>query len=524
MTTARRSVFLFTLVGMVLLLVMSCLEKLPDELEAPIPEIPTPTELEVVVGADQLTLSWAFDASFPVNGFSVYRSDDDKITWEKIASVAASPHIDTNVRAGTGYWYRVAAIDELDVEGRPSAPLAVLAATYAVLINSGDKYTNDTTVQLSFTAAFGTQHVRFSQDSTLVGATWLDFASSFSFTLASGDGEKNIYAQFRDGLGNLTVIFNDSIVLDTYAEIQSLSFNPTTPISPGGTIHFSILPAGSELDGFSQVFIEGMGSDPISVFDNGAGGDELAGDGEYEKDFTFPQFLRAKRMRMSAVFYDAAGNESVEVEFNDDLTMTDVPDPVTLFLPVDSTTSSITLRWSESDDEHFASYKIYRDDNPAVSDTNSVLVGTQSQVSSTTFTDEGLIEGALYNYAVYVVNDLDESSGSNVRSAETEDLPPTAVVLDDITSIGVDRLTLTWSVNEDSDFFEYKVFRTLVPGVTDLPGNQVGGDIRERFLTYFDDAGLDTTSNDYYYRIYVYDAAGQKSRSNEKSTATPPTP
>jgi hypothetical protein len=417
----------------------------------------------------------------------------------------------------------VAAIDEYGVEGRRSKPLPVVAATYAVLIDSGDTYTNDTRVELSVTAPPGTQHMRFSEDSTLVGSTWLSFAPTSSFSLAPGDGVKNVYAQFRDGLGNLTATFGDDIVLDSYAEIQSLTFTPATPISPGGTVHFAIRPTGSELGGFSHVFIEGMGSDPVSVFDNGAGGDAVAGDGDYERDFTFPKFFRAGRMRMSAVFYDAAGNESAEVEFDEDLLMTDAPDPVTLFPAVDSTTSSITLRWSESDDEHFASYKIYRDNTPAINESNSVLVGSQSKASSTTITDQELIEGERYYYAVCVVNDLDETRMSNVLSAWTADLPPTPVVLDDITSIGTDRLTLTWSVNEDSDFGEYSVYRTTVPGVTDLTGVLVAT-IQDRFLTYFDDTGLNTATNNYYYRIYVFDKALNKSRSNEKSTATPPTP
>ena len=41
----------------------------------------------------------------------------------------------------------------------------------------------------------------------------------------------------------------------------------------------------------------------------------------------------------------------------------------------------------------------------------------------------------------------------------------------------------------------------------------------DRERTYYDDTGLDLAGNNYYYRIYVYDAGGKNSRSNEVTTA-----
>ena len=48
--------------------------------------------------------------------------------------------------------------------------------------------------------------------------------------------------------------------------------------------------------------------------------------------------------------------------------------------------------------------------------------------------------------------------------------------------------------------------------------------ITDRFQTFFDDTGLDTGVSFYYYRVYVVDASGNRTRSNEVTTEPPPTP
>ena len=130
------------------------------------------------------------------------------------------------------------------------------------------------------------------------------------------------------------------------------------------------------------------------------------------------------------------------------------------------------------------------------------------------FTDVGVTEGNTYYYALYVSNDLGEFTKSNVRTAHTADVPPIAVVLNPVTSLTTTSLTLTWSQNNDTDFKEYRVYRAEAPGVTDLLQNEVAI-ISDRFNPSFDDTGLNTTSKTYYYRVYVVDKAGNRTRSNE---------
>ncbi|MCK4776498.1 MAG: fibronectin type III domain-containing protein, partial [Candidatus Krumholzibacteria bacterium] len=83
------------------------------------------------------------------------------------------------------------------------------------------------------------------------------------------------------------------------------------------------------------------------------------------------------------------------------------------------TADSIALRWTRSVDNHFVSYKIYRDTDPEVDPKTSVLAGTVSNISTTVFTDTGLQADKEYHYQVFVVNDLDEGAGSNILSGRT---------------------------------------------------------------------------------------------------------
>ena len=402
----------------------ACEEK-PPVLTEPIVDIPAPKELTVRVGPTMLTIDWSFDPDFPYAGFLVFRSDDNQANYYQVASVAAPPWDDTNVRVGVVYWYRVAGLDDRGIIGKRSAPIPARAATYAVFINGGEEFTPLRDVSLAFTAPTTTLNVRYSEDSLMTGQSWLDFATVAPYRLSAGDGSKRVYAQFLDETGNATHVVSSSIILDTFAEISTLSFAcaagcvDADTIAPGGTVHFAIQSTGAESDGFVRVFIEGQGETPVIVRDEGRFGDPVAGDGSYEIDYVFPQFFRQRSMRMSAVFVDRAANESPEVEFAATLYMSDPPGAVTLLAPAATDTTSITVRWSRSQETHFVRYEVYRDSSPLVTPDQSILAGQVTNIASTTFADTGLQRGTGYYYRVFVVNDLDERAGSNTLPITT---------------------------------------------------------------------------------------------------------
>jgi hypothetical protein len=392
-------------------------EEVPEKPQETVPDIPVPFDVSAMTGADSISVSWDYDRDFIYSGFLIERSEDGEVTWTELVTVSGSPYHDRSLRAGVVYWYRIAAIDQNGIKGLRSLSVPARAAVFALHINDGAPLTNTRDVLLTWTAPTTTQNVRFSEDPSYAGVQWRDFVAVFNFTLSSGDGIKTVYAQFLDDGGHLTHTVSSTIELDTYSEIDSLTLTTLTArpdtIPPGGTVNFEVVAANLELDGYSLIFIEGMGSDPLTARDNGVGGDNEAGDGIYGIDFTFAEFFREPSMRCSAIFFDAAGNPSAEREFAETLYMSDPPEEVTLEL-VTVQADSVTLRWNRSLEQHFSSYNIYRDTAPITDPpTQAVLVQKITQQDVVTFIDTGVVTGNTYHYRIYVVNDLEEGTGSN---------------------------------------------------------------------------------------------------------------
>jgi gliding motility-associated-like protein len=79
--------------------------------------------------------------------------------------------------------------------------------TGTVSINSGATHTNSAAVALAVTSGDGTgvgvTQMRFSNDNTS-WSPWEAVAQTKNWTLASGDGEKTVYLQLKDGAGNVS--------------------------------------------------------------------------------------------------------------------------------------------------------------------------------------------------------------------------------------------------------------------------------------------------------------------------------
>lgn len=98
------------------------------------------------------------------------------------------------------------------------------APTGTIAINGGATYTASPGVTLSMTATdalTGVEGMRFSNDNTS-WSTWLPFAISQPWTLTAGNGNRKVYAQLRDGAGNISMI-ETQIVLDNVPLTLTLS-------------------------------------------------------------------------------------------------------------------------------------------------------------------------------------------------------------------------------------------------------------------------------------------------------------
>jgi hypothetical protein len=105
--------------------------------------------------------------------------------------------------------------------------------TGTVTINVGAQYTNTTSVTLTLTCndANGCSQMKFSNNNVTY-STPEAYAPTKAWTLTSGDGKKGVHAKFKDTPGNWSVVYYDTIILDTTA--------PVTTASPaGGTYNIS---------------------------------------------------------------------------------------------------------------------------------------------------------------------------------------------------------------------------------------------------------------------------------------------
>jgi len=108
---------------------------------------------------------------------------------------------------------------------------------------------------------------------------------------------------------------------------------------------------------------------------------------------------------------DAAGNEA---ELTITVTRTKgKPAAVTLEVASEEA-GKVTLSWSESDADNFASYKVKRDGS---------AIETITEQGTTSFTDTGLKEQTEYSYVVCVVDDEDQESCSSEQSITPKTSP-----------------------------------------------------------------------------------------------------
>lgn len=92
-----------------------------------------------------------------------------------------------------------------------------------------------------------------------------------------------------------------------------------------------------------------------------------------------------------------------------------IPEDVTL-ATIAQDEEGIHLSWSQSDDKHFMTYKVYKSKSSNVSWQNGELVYYNASLDSNFFTDTDFSLNETLYYQVYVDNKAGVSNGSNVES------------------------------------------------------------------------------------------------------------
>jgi len=107
--------------------------------------------------------------------------------------------------------------------------------------------------------------------------------------------------------------------------------------------------------------------------------------------------------------------------FIDDVAVAKMPQSVVLSPLFNASYDSLDLAWTQSLDDNFAAYEIYRGNSPGVTRSHT-RVGAITDPAVTAFTDTGLSPDTVYYYRVFTVNTLDIAVGSKEENGLT--LPP----------------------------------------------------------------------------------------------------
>ena len=493
---------------------------------------PQPRDLAVSVDDQQATLIWEVDNATTIKFYRIYRRDTATATFAVIDTSLDRIHIDRTVKNETQYFYQVSAVNNSGFESKRSASIIATPFSLAsLIIATGADYISQREIQLKLSAPARTALMKLSNDVLFTNASWQRFESTVSWILSFGDGVKTVYAKFRDADGKENPqVVKDSIILDTTALISELTENTGGQIKKAGeTIHFRLV--AGEIGGRATVNIF-SGPQNILLFDDGTQGDQAANNGIYEVNFVIPQDTQVLQGKVRGNFVDRVGNVATTVSAATQITIQKPPDAVTMFqpVPVGSQQNALRLTWSVSKDTFdFANYSIYRSPTPNFDPFKLSPIDRITLRDITTYTDLSLQAGVTYYYRLVIFDlaGLTSASSNEVGARTTANLPPSAVIMNTplLVGDGSSQVQLTWSRSTDNDFASYRIYRSNTT-VVDSLSILVTALTNQNTLEYIDKNLRAATK--YFYRVYVYDQAGNATGSNSSSVTTapnlPPTP
>ncbi len=186
------------------------------------------------------------------------------------------------------------------------------------------------------------------------------------------------------------------------------------------------------------------------------------------------------------------------------------PEAVIVSTPDDLDDTSLRLSWSQSTEEDFASYRLYR----AETDTRvgAVLVTIISNRNTTTYTDDNLdLATTSYYYWVTVYDRGGLSTDSDVASwVPSAELPVAVTValpqaVDDTTSVRI-----SWSASKIEYFDQYQVLRSETNNMSNAGVIAIVTNSSE---TEYVDGDGNFKETAFYYWVVVYDLIGQSAAS-----------
>jgi fibronectin type 3 domain-containing protein/C1A family cysteine protease len=474
----------------------------------PISAPSAPTSMVAVAGPTYVDLSWSSNGS-NLAGFHLYRGTDvdGESLFQTLESQARS-YRDSTVTAGTTYYYRVDAFNDLF----SSSPSSEAFARIPIVPNAP--------TTLVATVSGSSVHLTWAAPSDDGGAPILSY-KVYRGVSAGGEAASPIGTVGTSAYDDLTTTVGtryyylvkavnavgDSVTSnEAVARVPTVPSEPTflTAVVPGAYVHLSwTAPADNGGAIITQYSIyRGAYSGAESPSSIGTAGTTSFDDGSAMVDTQYYYVVKACNSAGESASSNEASSQIVHApEAPTSLTAGTSPGHVSLTwaAPLSNGGSTIT------------SYKVFRG---ALADASKqVQIGIATTPS---FDDTRTTVGQTYYYSVKAVNTAGDSVASNVISVLVKGLPgaPNALTTQNFNR----SIVLTWSVptsNGYSPITGYKVYRSEASGTETFLTTTNG--------TNFTDTGL-VNGNAYYYRISAVNAMGEGALGDEvyDSPATVP--
>jgi hypothetical protein len=226
--------------------------------------------------AASLQVNWNANNEEDLAGYKVYYGTNPGSYAQTVDVGNSTTYTISSAQAGFTYYVAVSAYDTADNESALSAQQSAYIPvpdttppTGSVSINGGAGSTTsrDVTLTISASDAAGTvTGMRFSNDGSTYSSE-VAYASSYPWTLSSGDGTKTVYALFKDSSGNwMTTPAADTITLQLDSDGDGMPDAWESTYGLSSSVNDAS--ADSDSDGVSNYNEYRAGTNPISAADN----------------------------------------------------------------------------------------------------------------------------------------------------------------------------------------------------------------------------------------------------------------
>jgi formylglycine-generating enzyme required for sulfatase activity len=162
-----------------------------------------------------------------------------------------------------------------------------------ISINTGDEFTSVRLVMLNLIASGNNIQMEVSENADFTGSSWETYSASKTFELSTGDGEKTVYAKFKNDFDIESTVVNDPILLDTTPPHIAANVSPESGVTNETDFTFDVSGCSDNLTPFNQLLLR-------YDFNN---------DGNYETGWEFAV--------QKAYTYPTGGDKTIKIELKD---------------------------------------------------------------------------------------------------------------------------------------------------------------------------------------------------------------